>query len=93
MSMPRQPMSRRTMLRLAAVAIALCAAGPLAAAEPVKIGLVTALSGQSAKAGEDGKRDALTGAARRTSVPAAGGLGGAGRGVAHARTLAQIGRT
>ncbi len=43
---------RRTLLRLATVACGLVFAGPLAAAESVKIGLVTALSGQSAKAGE-----------------------------------------
>ena len=48
----RRGVSRRSILRLAAVAVGLAAAGPLVAAEPVKIGLVTALSGQSAKAGE-----------------------------------------
>jgi branched-chain amino acid transport system substrate-binding protein len=43
---------RRSVLRLAALAIGLSIAGPLAAAEVIKIGLVTALSGQSARAGE-----------------------------------------
>ena len=43
---------RRTVLRLAAAAVALAASWPVAAAEVIKIGLVTALSGQSAKAGE-----------------------------------------
>lgn len=43
---------RRTLLQLAAVACGVVLAGPAAAAETVKIGLVTALSGQSAKAGE-----------------------------------------
>jgi len=43
---------RRTLLQLSALACGLALAGPLAAAEPVKIGLVTALSGQSARAGE-----------------------------------------
>jgi branched-chain amino acid transport system substrate-binding protein len=43
---------RRAVLRLAAAAIGLALAGPLMAADPIKIGLVTALSGQSAKAGE-----------------------------------------
>ncbi len=44
--------SFRAVPRLAAVAICLAVSWPLAAAEPIKIGLVTALSGQSAKAGE-----------------------------------------
>jgi len=44
--------SRRSLLLLASAVAALAAAGPLVAAEPIKIGLVTALSGQSAKAGE-----------------------------------------
>ena len=44
--------SRRVVLRLAAAAVAVGLAAPAAAAEPIKIGLVTALSGQSAKAGE-----------------------------------------
>jgi branched-chain amino acid transport system substrate-binding protein len=39
-------------VRLAAAALGFGIAGPLLAAEPIKIGLVTALSGQSAKAGE-----------------------------------------
>ena len=43
---------RRAVLRLGAAALGLGLAGPLLAAEPIKIGLVTALSGQSAKAGE-----------------------------------------
>ena len=43
---------RRSVLRFAAIAVGLAVAGPLAAAEAIKIGLVTALSGQSAKAGE-----------------------------------------
>lgn len=43
---------RRSLLRLAAAAVGLALSWPLAAAEPIKIGLVTALSGQSAKAGE-----------------------------------------
>ena len=46
----RARLSRRHLI--AAVCGALLAAGPVAAAEAVKIGLVTALSGQSAKAGE-----------------------------------------
>jgi branched-chain amino acid transport system substrate-binding protein len=48
----RQRFQRRTLLRLSSLACGLALAGPLAAAESVKIGLVTALSGQSAKAGE-----------------------------------------
>ena len=44
--------SRRALVRLAAAAFGLALAGPLFAADPIKIGLVTALSGQSAKAGE-----------------------------------------
>ena len=44
--------SRRAFVRLAAAALGLGLAGPLFAADPIKIGLVTALSGQSAKAGE-----------------------------------------
>jgi len=48
----RRSVQRRSILRLATVAAGLCVAWPLAAAEPIKIGLVTALSGQSAKAGE-----------------------------------------
>jgi branched-chain amino acid transport system substrate-binding protein len=43
---------RRTFFRLAAAAFGLAVTWPVAAAEPIKIGLVTALSGQSAKAGE-----------------------------------------
>jgi branched-chain amino acid transport system substrate-binding protein len=44
---------RRTLLKgLAAVSIAAGCATPAAAQEPIKIGLVTALSGQSARAGE-----------------------------------------
>ncbi len=43
---------RRAFLRVAAVAIGFAISGPLAAADVIKIGLVTALSGQSAKAGE-----------------------------------------
>jgi branched-chain amino acid transport system substrate-binding protein len=50
--MSRHQPSRRTQLRLIALACGALLAGPLAAAEPVKIGFVTALSGQSAKAGE-----------------------------------------
>jgi branched-chain amino acid transport system substrate-binding protein len=52
MSGSRDRLSRRAQLRLMALACATLLAGPLLAAEPVKIGLVTALSGQSAKAGE-----------------------------------------
>ncbi|MCC7039949.1 MAG: ABC transporter substrate-binding protein [Burkholderiales bacterium] len=48
----RRSIGRRTLFRWAAVAVSLGVAGPLLAAEPIKIGLVTALSGQSAKAGE-----------------------------------------
>jgi branched-chain amino acid transport system substrate-binding protein len=48
----RRGPSRRSFLQLALLAAGLGIAGPLAAAEPIKIGLVTALSGQSAKAGE-----------------------------------------
>jgi branched-chain amino acid transport system substrate-binding protein len=43
---------RRSLLRLALATLGLAAAGPLFAADTIKIGLVTALSGQSAKAGE-----------------------------------------
>ena len=43
---------RRSVLRFAAIAVGLAISWPLAAAEVIKIGLVTALSGQSAKAGE-----------------------------------------
>ena len=43
---------RRAFLRVAATALGVSLAGPLYAADPIKIGLVTALSGQSAKAGE-----------------------------------------
>jgi branched-chain amino acid transport system substrate-binding protein len=46
-----QDRTRRTLLGVA-VAAALGAALPAVAAEPIKIGLVTALSGQSARAGE-----------------------------------------
>ena len=42
----------RRALLCAAVALGLLGGGPLLAAEPIKIGLVTALSGQSALAGE-----------------------------------------
>jgi len=48
----RHQVQRRFLLRFAAAAVGACAAWPLPAAEPIKIGLVTALSGQSAKAGE-----------------------------------------
>ena len=48
----RHRISHRTRLRLIALACGALLAGPLAAAETVKIGFVTALSGQSAKAGE-----------------------------------------
>ena len=48
----RRGLRRRAFFRLATVACGVLLAGPLAAAESVKIGLVTALSGQSAKAGE-----------------------------------------
>ena len=44
--------SRRSILRFATMAIGLAAGLPAFGAEPIKIGLVTALSGQSAKAGE-----------------------------------------
>ena len=53
--MPGNRSSRVRMGRRQLIAAAVCSAlftGPLAAAEAVKIGLVTALSGQSAKAGE-----------------------------------------
>lgn len=43
---------RRSLLRLGTVACALLFGAAANAAEPIKIGLVTALSGQSAKAGE-----------------------------------------
>ena len=43
---------RRFVLSLAALGIGLSLVGPVQAADPIKIGLVTALSGQSAKAGE-----------------------------------------
>ena len=49
---PRHRLPQRTRLRLIALACGALLAGPLAAAETVKIGFVTALSGQSAKAGE-----------------------------------------
>jgi branched-chain amino acid transport system substrate-binding protein len=45
-------MQRRTALKLATVVASLALAWPAAAADTIKIGLVTALSGQSAKAGE-----------------------------------------
>lgn len=48
----RHRLQRRSRLRLTALACGVALAGPLAAAETVKIGFVTALSGQSAKAGE-----------------------------------------
>jgi branched-chain amino acid transport system substrate-binding protein len=49
----RSAAARRTLLKgLAAVSLAACCALPAAAQEPIKIGLVTALSGQSARAGE-----------------------------------------
>ena len=49
---PRCGVSRRSILRFATMAIGLAAGLPAFGAEPIKIGLVTALSGQSAKAGE-----------------------------------------
>jgi len=50
---PRRAASRRTLLKgVAAVSLAAAFAAPVAAQEPIKIGLVTALSGQSARAGE-----------------------------------------
>ena len=50
---PRRAASRRTLLKgVAAVSLAATFAAPVAAQEPIKIGLVTALSGQSARAGE-----------------------------------------
>ncbi len=52
MTRTRRGVSRRSVLNLVAAAVVMAAAGPLTAAEPIKIGLVTALSGQSAKAGE-----------------------------------------
>ena len=49
----RRAASRRTLLKgVAAVSLAAAFAAPAAAQEPIKIGLVTALSGQSARAGE-----------------------------------------
>jgi branched-chain amino acid transport system substrate-binding protein len=51
MSKPVHAISR-AVPRLAAAALALGLASPVLAADPIKIGLVTALSGQSAKAGE-----------------------------------------
>lgn len=49
----RRAASRRTLLKgAAAVALAAAFATPALAQEPIKIGLVTALSGQSARAGE-----------------------------------------
>ena len=44
--------SRRVILRAATIAVGLAAVLPAFGADPIKIGLVTALSGQSAKAGE-----------------------------------------
>ena len=52
MSGPRFGISRRSLFRIGLVAIGLAAALPAFGADPIKIGLVTALSGQSAKAGE-----------------------------------------
>ena len=52
MTTPTRTISRRAILRLATAALGLGLAGPVLAADPIKIGLVTALSGQSAKAGE-----------------------------------------
>ncbi|MCC6867587.1 MAG: ABC transporter substrate-binding protein [Burkholderiales bacterium] len=52
MTAARRSSARRTLFRLAAAALTIGVAGSLFAAEPIKIGLVTALSGQSAKAGE-----------------------------------------
>jgi branched-chain amino acid transport system substrate-binding protein len=50
---PRRAASRRTFLEgVAAVSLAAAFAAPVSAQEPIKIGLVTALSGQSARAGE-----------------------------------------
>jgi len=49
---PRSGVSRRAVLRLATIAVGLAVGLPASAADPIKIGLVTALSGQSAKAGE-----------------------------------------
>jgi len=49
---PRSGLSRRAVLRLATIAVGLAVGLPASAADPIKIGLVTALSGQSAKAGE-----------------------------------------
>lgn len=43
---------RRSILKLGALALGAGLAFPVAAAEPIKIGLTTALSGQSARAGE-----------------------------------------
>ncbi|HET9042702.1 MAG TPA: ABC transporter substrate-binding protein, partial [Burkholderiales bacterium] len=49
----RRAASRRTLLKgAAALALAAAFATPALAQEPIKIGLVTALSGQSARAGE-----------------------------------------
>jgi branched-chain amino acid transport system substrate-binding protein len=49
----RSAASRRTLLKgVAALALAATFAAPVSAQEPIKIGLVTALSGQSARAGE-----------------------------------------
>jgi branched-chain amino acid transport system substrate-binding protein len=49
----RSAASRRTLLKgFAAVSLAAACAAPVTAQEPIKIGLVTALSGQSAQAGE-----------------------------------------
>jgi branched-chain amino acid transport system substrate-binding protein len=52
MGASRHSSIRRSLLGLALVTAGFAVAGPLLAAEPIKIGLVTALSGQSAKAGE-----------------------------------------
>lgn len=50
--MPIQPTFTRRALMAGAAALSLLAAAPASAAEPIKLGLVAALSGQSAKSGE-----------------------------------------
>ncbi|WP_226622552.1 ABC transporter substrate-binding protein [Alloyangia pacifica] len=50
--MPIQPTFTRRALMAGAAALSLLAAAPASAEEPIKLGLVAALSGQSAKSGE-----------------------------------------
>jgi branched-chain amino acid transport system substrate-binding protein len=57
-AVPIRSQSGRRALLCASIALGLLGSGPLLAAEPIKIGLVTALSGQSALAGESISRGA-----------------------------------